>query len=140
VKGGFEGSSLFCYCAGMQCIAVTVSGNPCKINGEEARGGLCHWHDPKGKYQEQHLAVAKGIAKRQRDAHLATALAQIERQFTKKIGPQPKSKMQCQECWGSRKIEDKDCPCVTFSCRCAFCWWVNGKESRLSRIRSMRLP
>jgi hypothetical protein len=122
----------------MQCVAVTATGKPCRIHGEEARGGLCHTHDPKGKYQEQHPAVAKGIAKRQREAALATALAQIELQFTK-MGPKPKPKMQCQECWGSRKIKFNDCPCVTFSCSCTFCWWVNGKEARLSRIRSARL-
>ncbi len=123
----------------MQCVAVTATGRPCKILGEEVRGGLCHTHDPNGAYQQQHPKFAEAVAKIQRDAHLATALAQIERQFTK-IGPKPKSKMQCQECWGSKEVEGKDCLCVTFSCRCTFCWWVNGKESRLSRIRSTRLP
>lgn len=67
MKGAFEGSSLFCYCAGMQCVAITATGNPCKIPGEEGRGGLCHTHDPNGKYQQQHPKFAEAVAKIQRD-------------------------------------------------------------------------
>jgi len=33
----------------------------CKVVGEESRGGLCHVHDPNGKYQVQHPKFAEAV-------------------------------------------------------------------------------
>lgn len=51
------------YCLGVQCVAKTATGIPCRIPGEESRGGLCHTHDPNGKYQLQHPKFAAAVAK-----------------------------------------------------------------------------
>jgi hypothetical protein len=47
----------------MQCVAKTSTGNPCKVKGEEIRNGLCHVHDPNGKYQVQHPKFAEAVKK-----------------------------------------------------------------------------
>jgi hypothetical protein len=47
----------------MECIAKTSTGNPCKVRGEESRNGLCHVHDPNGKYQVQHPKFAEAVKK-----------------------------------------------------------------------------
>jgi hypothetical protein len=49
----------------MQCVAKTATGIPCKIVGEESRAGLCHVHDPKGKYQIQHPKFAEAVKRLQ---------------------------------------------------------------------------
>jgi hypothetical protein len=45
----------------MQCVAKTATGKLCKVVGEESRGGLCHVHDPNGKYQLQHPKFAEAV-------------------------------------------------------------------------------
>lgn len=45
----------------MQCKAKTATGKPCRIPGEESRDGLCHTHDPNGKYQLQHPKFAEAV-------------------------------------------------------------------------------
>ena len=45
----------------MKCWAKTATGKPCRVPGEESRDGLCHVHDPNGKYQLQHPDFAKAV-------------------------------------------------------------------------------
>lgn len=71
-----------------------------------------------------------------RDEMLDRAIAQIERNFPKFVGPlKAPIKYLCHVCWGN---EDVDCRCKSRSCGCAYCWWFQGAETRRVRLLESR--
>lgn len=59
----------------LQCPARTKAGTPCPIPGEIARDGLCHVHDPGGKFrQNKQTKPSRKVKQRRREARAAQGL------------------------------------------------------------------